>query len=377
MSNNDLCDSIGNNMNEIDEIGGSLSIKEIENTSNIKTDEIDLDKYNFPLTFNASNPPPHFNRNDESDLVQYSLLKELEDKWSYIEKNKKMNNKRNVIEVCDSKSFNTNYTNSRMISLQNCKSVIEELRKKYLLRKEKEKQNEDFDSYVKEKSKQLRQLTRNYTNIQSSNGKANERVNISNKNNNKNVIKSFLQPEEETSKENKNRVIDTEIKTINNGKYNNSKIYNKIKNIFGIITNDKTIITEYNNDTNISSVNKKDLSLKDLNKNFDQVLEQLSPNMKRRTIPTCNNIPKEKYSNVRMINKINQNKSYLNELLPNSQKKKTNFHSYVTQSQKYKSPINSYSYTFRPKLYERNNFSSTETKLFYLNSPTIGKIIKY
>ena len=377
MSNNDLCDSIGNNMNEIDEIGGSLSIKEIENTSNIKTDEIDLDKYNFPLTFNASNPPPHFNRNDESDLVQYSLLKELEDKWSYIEKNKKMNNKRNVIEVCDSKSFNTNYTNSRMISLQNCKSVIEELRKKYLLRKEKEKQNEDFDSYVKEKSKQLRQLTRNYTNTQSSNGKANERVNISNKNNNKNAIKSFLQPEDETSKENKNRVIDTEIKTINNGKYNNSKIYNKIKNIFGIITNDKTIITEYNNDTNISSVNKKDLSLKDLNKNFDQVLEQLSPNMKRRTIPTCNNTPKEKYSNVRMINKINQNKSYLNELLPNSQKKKTNFHSYVTQSQKYKSPINSYSYTFRPKLYERNNFSSTETKLFYLNSPTIGKIIKY
>ena len=155
-----------------------------------------------------------------------------------------------------------------------------------------------------------------------------------------------------------------------------------IKNIFGIITNDKSIITEYNNDTNanISSVNKKDLSLKDLNKNFDQVLEQLSPNMKRRTIPTCNNntsSPKEKYSNVRMINKINQNKSYLNELLPNSQTKKTNYHSYVTQSQKYKSPINSYSYTFRPKLYERNNFSSTETKLFYLNSPTIGKIIKY
>ena len=382
MSNNDLCDSIGNNMNDIDEIGGLLSIKEIENTSTIKTDEVDLDKYNFPLTFNASNPPAHFNKNDESDLVQYSLLKELEDKWNYIEKNKKMNNKRNVIEVCDSKSFNTNYTNSRMISLQNCKSVIEESRKKYFLRKEKEKQNEDFDSFVKEKSKQLRQLTRNYT---TSNGKANERVNISNKNNNKNVIKSFLQPEDETQKENKNRVIDTEIKTsqsINNGKYNNSKIYNKIKNIFGIITNDKSIITEYNNDTNanISSVNKKDLSLKDLNKNFDKVLEQLSPNMKRRTIPTCNNntsSPKEKYSNVRMINKINQNKSYLNELLPNSQTKKTNYHSYVTQSQKYKSPINSYSYTFRPKLYERNNFSSTETKLFYLNSPTIGKIIKY
>ena len=382
MSNNDLCDSIGNNMNDIDEIGGLLSIKEIENTSTIKTDEVDLDKYNFPLTFNASNPPAHFNKNDESDLVQYSLLKELEDKWNYIEKNKKMNNKRNVTEVCDSKSFNTNYTNSRMISLQNCKSVIEESRKKYFLRKEKEKQNEDFDSFVKEKSKQLRQLTRNYT---TSNGKANERVNINNKNNNKNVIKSFLQPEDETQKENKNRVIDTEIKTsqsINNGKYNNSKIYNKIKNIFGIITNDKSIITEYNNDTNanISSVNKKDLSLKDLNKNFDKVLEQLSPNMKRRTIPTCNNntsSPKEKYSNVRMINKINQNKSYLNELLPNSQTKKTNYHSYVTQSQKYKSPINSYSYTFRPKLYERNNFSSTETKLFYLNSPTIGKIIKY
>ena len=231
MSNNDLCDSIGNNMNDIDEIGGLLSIKEIENTSTIKTDEVDLDKYNFPLTFNASNPPAHFNKNDESDLVQYSLLKELEDKWNYIEKNKKMNNKRNVTEVCDSKSFNTNYTNSRMISLQNCKSVIEESRKKYFLRKEKEKQNEDFDSFVKEKSKQLRQLTRNYT---TSNGKANERVNISNKNNNKNVIKSFLQPEDETQKENKNRVIDTEIKTsqsINNGKYNNSKIYNKIKNI--------------------------------------------------------------------------------------------------------------------------------------------------
>ena len=232
MSNNDLCDSIGNNMNEIDEIGGSLSIKEIENTSNIKTDEIDLDKYNFPLTFNTSNPPQHFNKNDESDLVQYSLLKELEDKWNYIEKNKKVNNKRNVTEVCDSKSFNINYTNSRMISLQNCKNVIEESRKKYLMRKEKEKLNEDFDSYVKEKSKQLRQLTRNYTNTQCSNGKSNERINISNNINKKTIIKSFLQPEEEI-KENKNlknKVLDTEIKTsqsINNSKYNNSKIYNR------------------------------------------------------------------------------------------------------------------------------------------------------
>ena len=140
MANNELCD---NNMNEIDEIGGS-------NTSNIKNDENDVDKYNFP--FNTSNPP--LNKNDESDLIQYSLLKELEDKWSYIEKNKKKT--RNVTDLSDSKSFNTNYTNNKMISLQNCKNVIEESRRKYLLRKEKEKLNEDFDTYVKEKTKQLR-----------------------------------------------------------------------------------------------------------------------------------------------------------------------------------------------------------------------------
>ena len=142
MANNELCD---NNMNEIDEIG-SLSIKEIENTSNIKNDENDVDKYNFPFSTSI--------KNDESDLIQYSLLKELEDKWSYIEKNKR--NKRNVTDLSDSKSFNTNCTNNRMISLQNCKNVIEESRRKYLLRKEKEKLNEDFDTYVKEKTKQLR-----------------------------------------------------------------------------------------------------------------------------------------------------------------------------------------------------------------------------
>lgn len=60
MANNELCD---NNMNEIDEIG-SLSI-------NIKNNENDVDKYNYP--FSTSN------KNDESDLIQYSLLKELED----------------------------------------------------------------------------------------------------------------------------------------------------------------------------------------------------------------------------------------------------------------------------------------------------------
>ena len=354
MSKNELCD---NNMNEIDEIG-SLRIKEIENTSNIKNDENDVDKYNYP--FSTSN------KNDESDLIQYSLLKELEDKWSYIEKNKKKT--RNVTDLSDSKSFNTNYTNNKMISLQNCKNVIEESRRKYLLRKEKEKLNEDFDSYVKEKSKQLRQLTRNYT---TNNGKTNEKVN------NTKVIKSFLQPEEEKSKENKihkSIVIEKEIKKAKmNNKGKDSKIYNKIKNVFGIITNDKTISIDYSSNTN--AINKNDLSLNDLDKNFNRVLEQLSPNMKKRSILTCNRLsPKEKYSNLRMVNKIKQNKSLINALVLNSQNKKTAFHSYISQSKKYKSPISSHSYT--PNICEKNNFSTAEYKLFNINSPTVEKIIK-
>lgn len=340
MANNELCN---NNMNEIDEIG-SLRI-------NIKNNENDVDKYNYP--FSTSN------KNDESDLIQYSLLKELEDKWSYIEKNKKKT--RNVTDLSDSKSFNTNYTNSRMISLQNCKNVIEESRRKYLLRKEKEKLNQDFDSYVKEKTKQLRQLIRNYT---TNNEKTNE---------NNIKVKSFLQPEEEKSKENKihkSIVLEKEIK---NNKGKDSKIYNKIKNVFGIITNDKTISTDYS--SNKHAINKNDFSLNDLDKNFNRVLEQLSPNMKKRSIITCNRLsPKEKYSNLRMVNKIKQNKSLINALVLNSQNKKTAFHSYISQSKKNKSPINIYSYT--QNLCDRNNFSTTEYKLFTINSPTIEKILK-
>ena len=161
MSNNILSDSIG--VNDIEE-NGSMSMKEIENTSNIKN-ESDNDKYNLPFTFNSTNPANNiYYRNDsESDDAHYSLLKELEDKWSFIERNKKVN-KRNFTEVYDSKSFNTNSisNNGRLQSLQNWKSVIEESRKKYLMRKEKEKENQDFENYVKEKSKQLKKITNNY-----------------------------------------------------------------------------------------------------------------------------------------------------------------------------------------------------------------------
>ena len=131
-------------------------------------------------------------------------------------------------------------------------------------------------------------------------------------------------------------MLEREIKKVNmNNKGKNNKIYNKIKNVFGIITNDKTISIDYSSNTN--AINKNDLSLNDLDKNFNSVLEQLSPNMKKRSIITCNRLsPKEKYSNVRMVNKINQNKSLINTLVINSQSKKTAFHSYIPQSKKYK-----------------------------------------
>ena len=102
MSNNILSDSIG--VNDIEE-NGSMSMKEIENTSNIKN-ESDNDKYNLPFTFNSTNPANNiYYRNDsESDDAHYSLLKELEDKWSFIERNKKVN-KRNFTEVFCRRSF--------------------------------------------------------------------------------------------------------------------------------------------------------------------------------------------------------------------------------------------------------------------------------
>ena len=422
MSNNILSDSIG--VNDIEE-NGSMSMKEIENTSNIKN-ESDNDKYNLPFTFNSTNPANNiYYRNDsESDDAHYSLLKELEDKWSFIERNKKVN-KRNFTEVYDSKSFNTNSisNNGRLQSLQNWKSVIEESRKKYLMRKEKEKENQDFENYVKEKSKQLKKITNNYKSSMSednqryayrNNKNFNNRykeenseddyVNdnfekIKSSRNNKNNKKTFLKPENEIfdlhlqKPKNKKpilityspeaKVSDTSISIQNNTTINNTscnKLHSKIKNIFTIITENPSVSPEKSK-SHYYMTTKNNLSISDLNKNFSKVMEQLSPSIKNRSVISYskqNGSKQGKYVNFRTYNKIKENKTLIDELLP----KKTiraNYNSYFTKSSSYKTPFNSFSYSYQyknPKCFDKNNFASTEKKLFIINSPTIGKIIK-
>lgn len=421
MSNNILYDSIG--VNDIEE-NGSMSMKEIENTSNIKN-ESDNDKYNLPFTFNTTNPVTNaYYRNDsESDDAHYSLLKELEDKWSFIEKNKKVN-KRNFTEVYDSKSFNTNSisNNGKLNSLQNWKSIIEESRKKYLIRKEKENENQDFENYVKEKSKQLNKITSNYRasmseNSQSYDQKNNKKMNNRYKDENNeeeqandnfgnikssrnNKRKTFLKPENEIfdlhlqkGKSKKPilityspeaKVPDASISTQNNTTINNSsinKLHSKIKNIYSIIT-ENSPLSEEKTKSNYSHMTIKDnLSISDLNKNFSKVMEQLSPSIKNRSVisyskPIGSN--KGKYVNFRTYNKIKENKTLINDLLP-KKTINTNYNSYFTKSRSYKTPLNSFSYSYqykKPKCYDKNNFASTEKKLFIINSPTIGKIIK-
>ena len=139
-----------NEYNNEHDIYQEMDMKEIENVSDIKNKEIDEnEKFNLPLTM--ENQKDYNKLNYDQNSFEYSLYKELEDKWSDIEKRKQLNLKRKNNDFLDSK-INNFFT---IDSLLNWKEIVYESRKKFNERKLRENENNEFDKFIKEKKKEL------------------------------------------------------------------------------------------------------------------------------------------------------------------------------------------------------------------------------
>ena len=138
------------------DIGEKMNIKEINDVSNVKSEEVDEnEKFNLPLTLENQNNLVKKENN------QFSLYKEFEEKWNKIERNK-INNLKKKKDSYDCKNNNTKSNNSTFYSLstfQNWKGIIDENRKKFNERKLKENKNE-FEIYINDKMKKIKSITK-------------------------------------------------------------------------------------------------------------------------------------------------------------------------------------------------------------------------
>ena len=181
------------------DIGNEMNLNEIIEISDIKKREIDEnEKFNLPLTLGNLSNFSKKEKKDNKDNIQnlykdseFSLYKELEEKWNNIEMNKIKSLKKTKSEFFDSK--NNNSTFYSLNSLQNWKGIIKESRKKFKERKLKEKQTNDFEFFVNDKINKIKNLTNYNDSIRK------KRINFEGKNNNYNSYfensfekKSFL-----------------------------------------------------------------------------------------------------------------------------------------------------------------------------------------
>ena len=400
-----------NEYNNEHDIYQEMDMKEIENVSDIKNKEIDEnEKFNLPLTM--ENQKDYNKLNYDQNSFEYSLYKELEEKWSDIEKRKQLNLKRKNNDFLDSK-INNIFT---IDSLLNWKEIVYESRKKFNERKLRENENNDFDKFIKEKKKELNELKksninrrenpkdkiRNYFNKKGYNDNYNYNTlqnSSSNNLNNSNLKKSFLKEDEEE-----------ETKLINNNKYHffkntekkipliqekESKIKTKLRNIFGIITKHN----KYINVNNIGESKFSEMSIDDLDKNFEDIMGDLSNDYKIKSKNLISkkikkqNLNKSPSFNERRLNSRNniekkflENKILLNDMLPESgignkkanysQSNNHNSNFSFSQSRKIRdynqlNPNQSY------KIYKRNNYYSTINKFAGITSPKLSKLIHY
>ena len=398
-----------NEYNNEHDIYQEMDMKEIENVSDIKNKEIDEnEKFNLPLTM--ENQKDYNKLNYDQNSFEYSLYKELEDKWSDIEKRKQLNLKRKNNDFLDSK-INNFFT---IDSLLNWKEIVYESRKKFNERKLRENENNEFDKFIKEKIKELKNLNnsnlnkkenpkdkiRNYLNKKGFNNYCNfdslQKLTSNNLNNNSNFKKSFLkEDEEEELINNKNiffKITEDKIPLI---KEKESSIKNKLRNLFGIITKDNKYIIN----NNIGDSKFSEMSIDDLDKNFEDIMGDLSNDYKIKSKNLISkkikkqNLNKSPSFNERRLNSRNniekkflENKILLNDMLPESgignkkanysQSNNHNSNFSFSQSRKIRdynqlNPNQSY------KIYKRNNYYSTINKFAGITSPKLSKLIHY
>ena len=432
-------------------------------------------KLNFPLALHEQKESNN-DDNDNDDELRYSLLKELEDKWAFIEQSKTRHKNYSCgcdNMIVDSTSFKANSLYYE--PFHNWKNVIDESKKKYYNKKTEQSNidKDEFNEYIKTKTKQLQQL-RNDTCKNNSTDK--NKYKIGNKfnminynktlNNNTNTNSYYQQQQRQQHQQQRPSFL----KTIpncpykqdnNNNKYlkhkqlnygtcrtegnnnnNNGMHFNKQSNSNTTTHHNKNLIlkikdvyneiTEIENDDN-SNNNKsnnniehkkteqiKDLSLVDLNKNFDYLMEALSPNKKHSPLlffsprnntsyqrnnkcdystdynnntnnntnsSHCHNKSAFSISTItknRIQSKINENNKLISELLPTKPIESYHHHQNVNPFQYTKrrnnlfKPYNNTN-TTSPKanrMYNKNIFTETEKKLLRINSPTLQKIIQ-
>jgi peptidyl-prolyl cis-trans isomerase-like 4 len=398
-------------INEYNNLENEMNIKEIEDVSDIKNKEIEKEeidineKFNLPLTMEIRKNSELKINNEQNSLDEFSLFKDLEDKWLDIEKKKQLHlKKKNNDLLFDSKS-----NNSTINSLQNWKGIINESRKKYKERKKSD--NDEFEKYVKNKMKELKNLT--YSNIKTE-GNIKYKINsyyddrkknynnnyiYSNNNTSNSGIKSFLKDDDEYEKKfDKIDFLKNNQKKIQLNQQKENKIKNKIKNVFGIITHNKELIN--------NKLNSKysDLSINELKNNFDEIMGNLSSNYKEKNrIAITRSFKKQNLDNFNSFNNENlsqgktrnliekrlfENKMLLNDLLPesgvgnkkgytfnkkgNNKKLSSSFSLNITKKNNNKiNPIRI------SNVYGINDFQSISKKCDKINSPTITKLIYY
>jgi hypothetical protein len=417
MIQNENYDEEVNEYNDEHDIDREMNMKEIEDVSDIKNKETEQekdenyenDKFNLPLTMeNQKNSDYLKINNEQNSFDELSLFKELEDKWLDIEKKRKKNLKKKNNDLLDSKSNNS--TIYSLGILQNWKGIIKESRKKYNERKLREEGNNEFEKYVKNKMKELKCLTNPNINSEDNvkqriksyfdDGKKNYsnynyyQTSYNNNNTSNSGIKSFLKDDDEIDKKiNKINFFKNTQKKIPLIQTKENKVKNKIRNVFGIITKNKDLIN------NRTDSKYSELSINELNKNFDEIMGNLSNDYKQKSKMSitkkfkkqnldCSNSFSNNYQNKNRNNiekKLMENKILLNDLLPESgigNKKefknnesfnKNNFLTYsIDEKKRNKTNLNPIRISYVCKT---NNFETISNKFAGLTSPTVSKLI--
>ena len=419
MIQNENYDEEVNEYNDEHDIDREMNIKEIEDVSDIKNKETEQekdendenDKFNLPLTMeNQKNSDYLKINNEQNSFDELSLFKELEDKWLYIEMKKKKNLKKKNNDLLDSKSNNS--TIYSLGILQNWKGIIKESRKKYNERKLREDGNNEFEKYVKNKMKELKNITNPNINSEDNvkqriksyfddekKNYSNYHYHLSSYNNNNTSnsgIKSFLKDDDEIDKKNnKINYFKNTQKKIPLIQKKESKVRNKIRNVFGIITKNKDLVN------NRTDSKYSEMSINELNKNFDEIMGNLSNDYKQKSkMSITKKFKKQNLDNSNSFSNNNQNrnrnniekkfmenKRLLNDMLPESgigNKKefknyenfnKNNFLTYsIDEKKRNKNTLNPIRISYVCKT---NNFETISNKFAGLTSPTVSKLIYY
>ena len=381
-----------------------MNMKEIEDVSDIKNKEIDENEIlNNHLSMKKQKYYDYNNLNYEQNSFKYSLYKELEDKWSDIEKRKQLNLKRRNYNDYKEKNITIDY-------LLNWKGIVYESRKKFNERKLKQNENNEFDTFIKEKIKELKNLNnsnlnkkenpkdkiRNYLNKKGFNNYCNfdslQKLTSNNLNNNSNFKKSFLkEDEEEELINNKNiffKITEDKIPLI---KEKESSIKNKLRNLFGIITKDNKYIIN----NNIGDSKFSEMSIDDLDKNFEDIMSDLSNDYKIKSKNLIfkrnkkHNLNKSYSINGRRFNSRNnikkkflENNILLNELLPESGIGNKKINSFNNNNNKLSFSqsriIKDYNQLNRNqsyKIFKTNKYNSIINKFAGITSPKLSKLI--